>query len=189
MVERHRRLGRLLPGDLDAHQANLYQMIVGGPRANDQPVSSTVDAEGSLAGPFGAMLLSPALGVHMQALGAAIRYESSLPPRVREAAILMVADREKSSFEWSAHHPIAISAGLTPADLSTIRAGGAPAGASPLENALLVAATALVQREEFDDAAYADAVACAGERSLFELCALVGYYRMLALTMRVFGIE
>ena len=85
--------------------------------------------------------------------------------------------------------PIAISAGLTPADLSTIRAGGAPAGASPLENALLVAATALVQREEFDDAAYADAVACAGKRSLFELCALVGYYRMLALTMRVFGIE
>ncbi len=189
MEDRHQRLARRLPEDLGPDQASLYEKIVGGPRAQDQTVSPAVDPDGSLRGPFGPMLLSPALGVHMQALGAAIRYESSLPARIREAVILMVANHDESSFEWSAHHPIAIAAGLNTADVTAIRAGWAPSGESPQEAALLVAATALCRGEPLTDTAYTHVVASAGEKALFELCALVGYYRMLALTMRVFGID
>ena len=135
------------------------------------------------------MLLSPAIGAPLQELGAAIRYRSTLPPRVREAAILLVAASEGSSIEWSAHHPLALAAGLTEAELAEIRAGRTPVGTTPAEDALLATAMLLVQGGLIDDAQYGRLAAPAGEKALFELCALVGYYRTLALVMRLFAID
>ncbi len=174
--------------ELDQEQMRLYDLITGGPRAGDQGASPIVDGKGRLAGPFGPMLLSPAIGEPLQELGAAIRYRSTLSPRLREGAILMVAAKEVSGFEWSAHHALARAAGLTEAELAEIEAGGIPAGSTGEEHALFEMALQLVHGGDMDDSRYQELAAATSEKALFELCTLVGYYQTLALVMRLFSI-
>lgn len=182
------RLVGLERGELDQEQVRLYDLIIGGPRAGDQGASPIVDGNGCLVGPFGPMLLSPKIGEPLQELGAAIRYRSTLSPRVREGTILMVAAQEVSGFEWSAHHALARAAGLTEAELAEIEAGGIPSGSTGEENALFEAALLLVHGGDMDDSRFQELAGATNEKTLFELCTLVGYYQTLALVMRLFSI-
>ncbi|MEV4287903.1 carboxymuconolactone decarboxylase family protein [Nonomuraea bangladeshensis] len=184
-----RRLPGLRPDELDEEQRQLYQAIAGGPRSRGPQPFALADAEGRLRGPFNAMLLSPPVGGALQALGAAVRYGSVLPARVRELAILAVAAHWDSAFEREAHEAVGRACGLTEDELATLREGGLPEPDDPGERAALRAVAALTARGRLDDEEYAGAVAALGERGLFELTTLVGYYGTLALQLRVFAGE
>ncbi|WP_214321339.1 carboxymuconolactone decarboxylase family protein [Nonomuraea sediminis] len=171
------RLPRLTPDSPSARA--LYDKIVAGPRG-----TSMLDQEGGLAGPFNAMLLSPAVGDALQELGAAVRYRSSLSDRARELAVLVVASAWDSAFEQQVHEPIARSLGLTDAQLADLRNGRPPALGDPSEAAVVRVATALVSRRDLDDEEYA----LLPESVVFELTTLVGYYSTLALQLRVFRV-
>lgn len=183
------RLAGLLPGELDEEQAEVYRAITGGPRAAGPRAFPLTDEEGRLRGPFNAMLLSPPVGMAAQSLGAAVRYSSALEGRVREMAILAVAAHWDSAFERAAHEAVGRTCGLTEPEMAALRAGRTPQLADPAERAALRATAALLHRGTLSDDEYADAVAAVGERGLFELTTLVGYYAMLALQLRVFAGE
>lgn len=178
----------LAPADLDPEQQEVYRSIAGGPRASGPQAFALTDADGRLNGPFDAMLRSPTVGAALQALGGAIRYGSVLSARARELAILAVAAAEDSSFERYAHEAVARTIGLTEADLAAVRAGSAVAGADVEETVVLDTARVLLARADLDDDEYARALGTLGERGLVELTALIGYYRTLALQLRVFGV-
>jgi 4-carboxymuconolactone decarboxylase len=181
------RLGGLLPADLDEEQAEVYRAITGGARASGPRAFPLTDEEGRLRGPFNAMLLSPPVGFAAQALGAAVRYNSSLNARVREMAILAVAAHWDSAFERQAHEAVGrTSAGLAESEMTALRTGRMPELTEPAERAALRATKALLRHGTLSDDEYADAVAAIGERGVFELTTLVGYYSMLALQLRVF---
>jgi 4-carboxymuconolactone decarboxylase len=180
------RLGGLLPGELDGEQAVVYQAITGGARASGTQAFPLTDQEGRLRGPFNAMLLSPPVGLATQALGTAVRYSSSLSDRVREMAILAVAAHWDSTFEREAHEAVGRTSGLAEPEMAALRAGRMPELTEPAERAVLRATTALLRHGTLNDDEYADAVTSAGERGVFELTTLVGYYSMLALQLRVF---
>ncbi|GAA3581709.1 carboxymuconolactone decarboxylase family protein [Nonomuraea rosea] len=173
------RLRRTPPHQLSPEARALYEKITSGPRGRFM-----VDPAGGLTGPFNAMLLSPPVGDPLQELGAAIRYRSSLTDRARELAILVVAGHQDSAFEQAAHEPIARDLGVTEEQLQTLRAGSPPALADPAEAAVVAVARALVAKGDLDDEEYA----VLGERALFELTTLVGYYTTLALQLRVFRV-
>lgn len=176
------RLPRLIPADLDDDQRVLHDAITAGPRAGG-PFPLT-DAEGALTGPFNAMLFSPPVGEALQRLGAAVRYETALPDRVRELAILAVAARWDCAFERYAHEPAARAAGATDAQLA---APGVPDGLAPEETAALRFVLALLDGD-VDDGTYAETVPIIGNRVAVELSTLVGYYATLALQLRVFRV-
>ena len=181
------RLSGLLPGELDEEQAEVYRAITGGARASGPQAFPLTDQEGRLRGPFNAMLLSPPVGLATQALGTAVRYSSSLSDRVREMAILAVAAHWDSAFEREAHEAVGrTSAGLTESEMAALRAGRMPELTEPAERGALRATTALLRHGTLTEEEYADAVTTAGERGVFELTTLVGYYSMLALQLRVF---
>ena len=189
-----RRLAKLSPDVLDEDQRRLYEAITAGPRARGRQAFELVDEAGALEGPFNAMLLQPALGSALQGLGAAIRYQGSLPGRARELAILVVAAAWESEFEQHAHEAAGRLLGLREEDLAAIRAGQPPDLADPAERAAVRAAWALVRSGDLDDGQYAEAVAGLGEAglgeaALFELTTLVGYYATLALQLRVFRVS
>lgn len=69
------------------------------------------------------MLLAPKLGFALQQLGVAIRYSTSLSPRIREATILMVAAKWNCDFERHAHEPLALDAGLESEEVEAITRG------------------------------------------------------------------
>jgi len=74
---------------LNAGQQQLYAAMTGGPRGGGNQPFRLVDETGALTGPFNAMLLQPAVGQALQALGAALRYQGSLADRARELTTLV----------------------------------------------------------------------------------------------------
>jgi 4-carboxymuconolactone decarboxylase len=182
------RVARLLPAELDGAQRALYDVITGGPRARGAQHFALTDAAGGLVGPFNAMLLSPAVGGPLQALGAALRYSSGLDDETREIAVLVVAQVWDSAFERHAHEAIARAAGLGEPVLAAVREGRF--ADLPTASQRLVAATtaALAGPGDLDDEQYAAACDLLGADGLFELMTLVGYYATLALQLRVLRI-
>ncbi|NUO96747.1 MAG: carboxymuconolactone decarboxylase family protein [Nonomuraea sp.] len=178
------RLPGLPPEDLDEEQAEVYRAIAGGPRASGPfPLA---DERGVLRGPFNAMLLSPPVGGALQALGAAVRYGTMLSDRIRELAILVVAAHWGSDFERAAHEAVGRTCGLTEAELTALREGRPPDLDDPAERAAVHVARELAGAGTLSDDDYARVTAAVGERGLFELTTLVGYYATLALQLRVF---
>ncbi len=177
------KLVRLVPAELDDAQRDLYDAVAGGPRAQGPQHFALTRPDGSLTGPFNVLLHAPDLGQAVQALGAAIRFESTLTARVRELAILAVAVHVDSRFEWDAHAAIGRAIGITEAELAAVCAGQIPSTADGEERAALT----------FVHAALAGSTAPAGlglsPHTQVELATLVGYYSMLALYMRVFDTD
>jgi 4-carboxymuconolactone decarboxylase len=170
-----------LPDELGPEQRRLYDAIVGGPRGG--PLSE----DGRLRGPFGPMLLSPVVGDPMQALGAALRYGSTLPARAREMATLLVAHRCDSAYEWAAHAAHGRAVGLTESEIASLRTSE-PVAADPIEAAVVRATLSLLDDGDLPDPLYVDAERLLGAPGLFDLIALVGYYRMLAAVLAVYRI-
>jgi alkylhydroperoxidase family enzyme len=183
---RHGRLPWFHPDELDAERRAVYDAIAGGPRAAGPQVFRLTDDRGRLEGPFNAMLASPGLGMALQELGAAVRYRTALTDRSREIAVLTLAALRRSDFEWYAHERVGRRAGLTEEELAALRAGRAPATLSDVERAVLDVSRSLAVDGDLDEQAYATAEAVLGQDTLVELVLLVGYYDLLALSLRVF---
>jgi len=182
------RLTKRLPHDLEADQRALYTAIAGGPRAVEPQVFALTDADGALAGPFNAMLLSPGIGAPLQELGGAIRYRSALSDRAREIAILVVAHQWESDFELAAHEAVGRAAGLTAEELDALDNRENAPFVDETERLVLDTTRALASRGDLDDDEYAAASAGLGDPVLFELSTLVGYYATLALQLRLFRV-
>jgi 4-carboxymuconolactone decarboxylase len=182
------RLPRLVPGDLDHAQSGLYASIAGGARAQGPQHFALTNDDGSLTGPFNAMLHAPALGAALQHLGAAVRYETALSARVREMAILVVAAHWNSAFERHAHEAVGLAAGLTEGELGDIRSGRVPVLDDAAERSSIDLVRALVGGD-VDDEQWRSATAELSPRAIVELTTLVGYYATLALQLRVFRVD
>jgi 4-carboxymuconolactone decarboxylase len=177
------RLRALTPADRAPDQQELYDSINRGPRG---PVHVLED--GSLQGPFNAMLHHPTIGKPLQRMGAALRYEGVLPPRARELAILTVAAAYEAEFEWYAHARIAAELEVDAAVLETIRRGERPLLHDELEQAAVDLARAMLAREDLDDDAWAHVSSVLSDEELVELTTLVGYYGILAVQMGWFRV-
>lgn len=179
----HGRLSWPRPEELDPARRAVYDAIVAGPRAAGP--FQLVDAEGRLEGPFNAMLLSPGAGLALQELGAAVRYRTSLPDRLREIAILALAAVLRSDFEWYAHERLGRGIGLSDAELTALRVGGTADTFSAEELAVVDATRALATTGDLDDEAFVSAHLALGQEALAEVVVLVGYYQLLAMLLRV----
>ena len=179
------RASRPRPEDLDPAQRQVYDAIAAGPRAG----TGLVAEDGTLRGPFNAMLLHPDVGGPLQALGAALRFGGRLPDRARELAVLRVAVSHGSRFERTAHEAIGRAVGLTEHELTALLEDDAVHWSDPLEAAVDEAARVLCRRDDVDDAAYRRWAGVLGEDGLMEVVTLVGYYGLLADVLRVFAPE
>jgi 4-carboxymuconolactone decarboxylase len=181
----HGRLPWPTPAELNEPRRAVYDAIAGGPRATGPQSFRLTDDEGRLEGPFNAMLVSPGVGLALQDLGAAVRYRTSLTDRAREIAILALAALRRSDFEWYAHERVGRRAGLTDEEMSALLTGDDPSSLSDDETVLLRTTRLLGTAGDLDDDAFATAEAVLGREQLAELLVLVGYYDLLALSLRV----
>lgn len=161
------------PETMNAAQREVYEQIVSGPR-------------GTLVGPLRAALHNPVLADRWQRLGQVLRFETSLPPRLNELAILVTARRWNSTLEWAIHAMDAARAGLEPEIIEAIRTCSAPDfGEDDVAREIYDFARELVQLGDVSDPVYSAVVGRWGEVGAVELAAVVGYYSMVALTLNV----
>lgn len=185
------RLRSLNPDELTGEQRQLYDSIAGDARRNAARKSKVTADNGALGGPFNALLYAPQVGDAVQRLGAALRFDSSLPGHLRELAILMVAKRWRANYEWYAHALIAAREGLDEALIAAIKAGDALEDAEEAgEDAKIVYrfVTELTGTRRVSEAAYARTKALLGEQGLVELIALVGYYSLISGLLNTFEV-
>ena len=120
------RLAVLSSEEMTPEQLDLYREILGGPRGQGPRAVALSSGAGGLAGPFNAMLYAPPVGHAQQELGAAIRFRTQLAPRIREMAILVVAQAWDSGYERASHEPIGREAGLAEPEIEALRVGTDP---------------------------------------------------------------
>jgi 4-carboxymuconolactone decarboxylase len=138
-----------------------------------------------IRGPFNAWLRSPELADRLQKVGEYVRFNSSLDKRVNEMAILMTAQAWGSQYEWYAHAPLAIKAGLDPAVVAAIGSGRKPENMKDDEAIVWEFTTQLRHDHGVDDATYAKALEKFGERGVIDLVAVNGYYDTVSMTLNV----
>jgi 4-carboxymuconolactone decarboxylase len=136
-------------------------------------------------GPFVPLLRSPELLRAANRMGLHLRYNSTLPLRVNEFVILLVAREWSQPVEWQIHHPIAIKAGLDRATAAAVADGRRPERMQDDEAVAWDFATELHRNKGVSDATYARAKAAFGEEGVVELAGLCGYYGLLAMVMNV----
>lgn len=183
------RLPVLSCDEMTGEQLDLYREILGGPRGQGPRAILLSSGAGGLAGPFNAMLYAPPVGHALQGLGVAIRFRTQLAPRIREMAILVVAQAWDSAYERDSHEPIGRDAGLTGEEIEALRTGADPGFAAKDEQVAYTVVRILTSPgADLDDEQYDTAVSVLGQRALVELSALVGYYATLALQLRIFRV-
>jgi 4-carboxymuconolactone decarboxylase len=140
----------------------------------------------SNSGPFAVYLHAPAFGQLAQQLGGHLRYNTSVPPRLSEFAILCSAHQWKAQYEWAAHAPLAAKQGVKPATIRDLKAGRAPKSAPRDEMAIHAFVKELYARRRVSDATYRRAHRLLGDAGMVELVGILGYYVMVAMTLNVF---
>jgi 4-carboxymuconolactone decarboxylase len=165
--------------DLTDQQLALYRTIVDGPRQRDAGAFAVADQDGVLSGPYRAMLLSPAVGAALERVGVAVRYHASLPPAVRELAILLVATHCRCPVEWRAHEQLARQAGVPEQTIASLHTDSPALLDEPAEVGYAFVRQLLTTHRVADDV-FARAVALWTRAGVFELVATVGYYQLIA---------
>src|SRR5208337_340093 len=79
-----------------------------------------------LGGPYNPTLRSPVFGQKMFDLLYYLRWQTSVPIRLNEFAILIIGRQWRSQVEWFAHAPIAAKAGLSADIISELKLGKRP---------------------------------------------------------------
>jgi len=122
----------------------------------------------------------PKLFKRSMVLATGLLVKGALPPRIREIAILRVAWRSGSVYEWGQHVRIGLDSGLTQEEIDRLATDAADAGWSDAERLTVTVADELCLTVDLTDATWDAAVETWGEQDLMELIFLVGNYRMLA---------
>jgi 4-carboxymuconolactone decarboxylase len=169
------RLPAIAEDKLTAEQRALMSAIASGPRGVFK-----------MSGPFFCYLHSPAFGELAQKLGAHLRFGTSIPHRLSEFAILTTAHHHKAQYEWAAHEPQALKAGVTPKTVEDLRQGREPKSAPKDERTLYAFIREVYRTGRASDRTYKAAHAVLGDAGMVELVGLMGYYGLVAMTLNVF---
>jgi 4-carboxymuconolactone decarboxylase len=140
---------------------------------------------GAFRGPFVPLVRSPELMSRLQKVGEYLRYSNSLPQKLVEMTVLMTARRWTQQYEWNAHYPLALKAGLKKDVADAIAEGRHPSGMVEDEEIAYNFTTELNQNGTVSDPTYARAVGTFKEQGVIDLIALNGYYSLLGMVMGV----
>ena len=136
-----------------------------------------------LGGPYNPMLRSPVLGQKMFDLLYYLRWQTSVPLKLNEFAILIIGRQWRSQVEWFAHAPLAIKAGLSPEIVAELKTNKRPANMAPDESAVFDFVTELTTKHVVSDETFNRAKQILGEQQVVDLAAVAGTYITVAMIL------
>jgi 4-carboxymuconolactone decarboxylase len=133
-----------------------------------------------LDGPYSILLRSPVLAERYLGMTDYLRFETSLPHRLNELAILIEARLWDAQYEWWAHYPIAMRAGVGPEVAEAIRNGLRPSAMKEDEAVVYDVCIELLRDRNLTDATFERAKTILGEQPTIDLIAVAGFYVMVS---------
>src|SRR3981189_2347439 len=140
-----------------------------------------------LAGPYNPMMRSPVLGQRLFDLFHYLRWETSVPTKLNEFAILIIGRQWRSQVEWYAHAPLAAKAGLSPEIIAELKANKRPSNMAEDEAVVYDFVTELTTTQKVSDETFARAKKVFGDQQIVDLTAVAGNYVMVALMLAMAG--
>ena len=153
--------------------------------AAQKPVADQIMKVSSvgIGGPYNSMLRSPVLAQLLFDLFYYLRWETSLPLKLNEFAILIIARQWRSQIEWFAHAPIAAKEGLSAGIIAELKANMRPSGMTGDEALVYDFVTELTATHKVSDQTYARAKALFNDQQIVDLTAVAGNYVMVAMLL------
>lgn len=145
----------------------------------------TSGPRGALRGPFNTMLRSPELADRAQRVGEYLRFRTTLPPPLKELAILCCARHWTAQYEWFAHARLAREAGLDPAIIGAIAEAKRPAAMSAAETAVYEFCSDLLYTKQVSDQDFARLKEHVGESGVVDVIGILGYYSLVSMCLNV----
>jgi len=136
-----------------------------------------------IGGPYNALLRSPVMAERMFKLLDYLRFNTSVPRKLNEFAILIVARQWTSQVEWYAHYPLAIKAGLSEAVAADLKEGKRPVAMQPDEAATYDFLIELSTRHEVSDATFNQLRGVLSEQQIVDLVTVSGTYVSVAMLL------
>lgn len=154
------------------------------------PVSGTgskgvVQGATSLGAPFNVLLRSPVLAERLRKVGEYLRFESSIPKRLNEFAILVTARQWTAQYEWFAHLRLALKEGLNPELAADLAQGKRPKNMQADEEAVYNFCHELHTTHQVSDAHFKAVLDLFGEQGIVDLMVVSGYYVMVSMVLNV----
>ena len=140
---------------------------------------------GTVFGPFAVMLRSPEVLTHAQRLGNYLRFNCTLPIRLREMAMLITGRFWNQPYIWYVHEHVARKEGLSDEIVRAIAARKRPANMEASEAEIYDFCTQLFETRRVSDIAYSAILERHGEQGVIELTAVCGYFGILGMMMDV----
>ncbi len=162
--------------NLSNEQLDIYNEIVNGPR-------------GDVVGPIKVWLNNPKFAKNAQKVGQYIRYESSLPSRLSELAIITTGRCWSSEFEWEQHAPLAQKAGIDINYINLIAKGERPSFIKDDEQVVFDFSVECNLLKDVGEELYNEAIDLLGQSSVIDLVATCGYYNLISMTINTFKIK
>jgi len=134
-----------------------------------------------LSGPYNMMLRSPVMGQRMFAMLDYLRFNTSVPKRLNEFAILIEARLWTSQVEWTAHYPLALKAGLPQSVADDLKVGKRPASMQPDEAAVYDICMELARDHVVSDVTFKKAREAFSDQQIVDLITVSGVYITLAM--------
>ena len=134
-----------------------------------------------ITGPYNMMLRSPVMGERMFAMLDYLRFNTSVPRRLNEFAILIEARLWTSQLEWTAHYPLALKAGLAQSVADDLKVGKRPASMQPDEAAVYDILMELASDHVVSDATFKKARAVFSDQQIVDVITVSGVYITLAM--------
>jgi AhpD family alkylhydroperoxidase len=136
-------------------------------------------ARGRISPLYTVLLNSPELAAGWEHLFTVIRQKTSVPAALRELVILRIAVLNGADYEFEAHVPHALAAGMTQESIDRLR-GDDLTRFSGVENLVLRYTDAMTRDLRVPDALYAELDKAFDPKTLVELTATVAGYNMVS---------
>jgi len=133
-----------------------------------------------ISGPYNLLLRSPVVAKRMLDLLDYLRWQTSVPTRLNEFAILIQGRLWRSQVEWYAHYPLAIKAGISEQTAADLKANRRPADMKPDEAAVYDFCMELYTKHETSDATFDTLRKFLSEQQVIDLLLVSGTYVGLA---------
>ena len=172
-------MARLLALDqakMNKRQKEIYNDIISGPRGN-------------VRGPLAVWLYRAELADKAQQLGRYCRYESSLSPRLSELAILTTARIWGAAFEWQAHVPHELAAGIDQDVVDAMAKDHDPDFSNDDEQLVYEFSRELNLTRKVSDGLFERSISVLGEEGTVDLVGVWGYYALISMTIKAFDID
>jgi 4-carboxymuconolactone decarboxylase len=177
--------GLTMAPDATGKEPRFPQLAMGELNDQQKPLADQIMKISSvgIGGPYNLLLRSPVFGQKMFDLLYYLRWQTSMPLKLNEFAILIVGRQWRSQVEWFAHAPLAIKAGLSPDIVAELKANKRPAGMSPEEAVVYDFVTELTTKHAVSDDTFSQAKQLFSEQQIVDLTAVTGTYVELAMVL------